>query len=50
MRQYDPEDRPDYGDEPLGFWECPFCGANNSELDGDCQYCDEDAPRGADRE
>jgi len=25
----------------LPFWYCDACGAQNHELDGDCQWCDE---------
>lgn len=27
-------------DLPIGFWHCEYCGAQNSKIDGECQYCD----------
>lgn len=30
----------DMDDLPHTFWICEECGAENSCLDGDCQYCD----------
>lgn len=26
--------------EPIRFWNCNVCGAQNSELDGECQFCE----------
>lgn len=36
---YEP-DVVDDGDNPLGTWVCESCSAGNSELDGECQFCD----------
>lgn len=38
-------DQPDYerplgADLPVGTWVCPDCGATNSELDSECQFCE----------
>jgi len=33
-------DRPDMDDIPHRNWKCEECGAINSMLDGDCQFCD----------
>lgn len=34
----------DYDSEQLfnrdPFWYCDICGAQNSRLDGDCQFCE----------
>ena len=34
------DQRPDADDLPHTEWKCEFCGAENSCLDADCQYCD----------
>jgi DnaJ-class molecular chaperone len=36
---YDPE----FADTHHGEWTCHACGAPNSQLDGDCQFCDGEA-------
>ena len=32
----------DDGDRPHREWKCEHCGAMNSELDGECQFCEGD--------
>lgn len=34
------EDRLDWDDIPHRFWNCGHCKAQNSSVDGECQYCD----------
>jgi len=31
---------PDYDADLNTFWKCEACGAENSRLDGECQYCE----------
>ena len=38
-------DRPDADDLPHTEWECERCGAINSCLDGECQFCDPEQDR-----
>lgn len=26
------------------FWDCEVCGAQNHEIDGECQYCECEGP------
>lgn len=33
-------DQPDMDDLPHTEWKCDECGAGNSCLDGECQFCD----------
>jgi hypothetical protein len=35
------EQRPDQDDLPHTEWKCDQCGAMNSCLDGECQFCDD---------
>jgi hypothetical protein len=30
----------DWDDLPHREWECPHCGTSNSDLDAECQWCD----------
>lgn len=32
--------RPDWDDLPHTEWKCEACGADNSCIDAECQYCD----------
>lgn len=34
------QDRPNVDDLPIGEWTCEECGEVNSQLDGECQFCD----------
>jgi hypothetical protein len=36
----DEPERPDMDDLPHTEWQCQHCGAMNSCLDGECQFCD----------
>ena len=38
------EQRPDWDDLPHTEWKCETCGAMNSCIDGECQYCDGEDP------
>lgn len=37
---YNDRARPDMDDLPHTFWNCDGCNAQNSCLDGECQYCE----------
>lgn len=36
-----PTERPDMDDLPHTTWTCEWCDAENSCIDGTCQYCSE---------
>jgi hypothetical protein len=38
----DPDDVPLGADLTPSHWLCEYCGEQNSDLDGECQYCDGD--------
>lgn len=44
-----PLERPDWDDLPHTEWKCEVCGAGNSCLDAECQFCDGESEEESDQ-